>query len=189
MVWPTVGSNHEDSRALRALSQLLTQDRTSRLTRALVYERQLATSVMTFQGSDALAGEFFVSVTPRADASLTDIENVVDSVIAEISATPPTEREVRRFKNFVAVSAVTGLQSVLGKSEAISQGQTFFGDPLHYITDARETLAVTPEDVHRVARMYLGRGRVVLSMVPAGKLDMVSRPDRPFVNVTPSALP
>ena len=189
MVWPTVGTNHRDARALRALSQLITQDRTSRLTRALVYERQLATNVTSFQGSDALAGEFYISVTPRADASLTEIERVVDSVVAAIATTAPTEREVQRFKNFIAVSAVTGLQSVLGKSETIAEGQTFFGDPLHYVTDTREMLAVTPEDVHRVARQYLTAGRVVLSMIPAGKLDMVSRPDRPFVNVTPSALP
>jgi hypothetical protein len=48
---------------------------------------------------------------------------------------------------------------------------------------------VTPADIHRVAQRYLTAGRVVLSMVPAGKLDMVSNPGRPFVNVTPSVVP
>jgi hypothetical protein len=38
-----------------------------------------------------------------------------------------------------------------------------------------------------VARQYLGAGRVVLSMVPAGKLDQVSRPSLPYTNVTPAA--
>ena len=189
IAWPTVGSNNADSRALRALSQLLTQDRNSRLTRALVYDRQLATSVMSYAGSDVMAGEFYISVSPRANASLTEIERVVDSVVATVIAAPPSDRDVRSFRNYVAVGAVTGLQSVLGKAERLNEGQTFAGDPLHYVAETRATLAVTPADVHRVAQQYLTAGRVVLSMVPAGKLDLVSNPSRPFVNVTPSAVP
>ena len=189
IAWPTVGSNNADSRALRALSQLLTQDRNSRLTRALVYDRQLATSVVAYAGSDVMAGELYISVSPRANASLTEIEHVVDSVVATVIAAPPSDRDVRSFRNYVSVGAVTGLQSVLGKAERLNEGQTFAGDPLHYVAETRATLAVTPADVHRVAQQYLTAGRVVLSMVPAGKLDLVSNPSRPFVNVTPAAVP
>jgi hypothetical protein len=41
--------------------------------------------------------------------------------------------------------------------------------------------------VQRVAKKYLGAGRVVLSMVPAGKLDMIAKPNLPYTNVTPAA--
>jgi zinc protease len=189
IVWPTVGTDNPDSRALRALSQLLTGDRNSRLSRALVYDHQLATSVMAYSGNDAKAGEFYISVSPRSNASLTEIERVIDSVVASVTTAPPTDREVQHFRNYTAVNAVTSLQSVLGKSETLNEGQTFSGDPLHYITETRATLVVTPADVHRVAKQYLGAGRVVLSMVPAGKTDLAARPDRPFVNVTPSVVP
>jgi zinc protease len=189
IVWPSVGSDNADAGAMRALSQILTHDRNSRLTRALVYDRQLATSVSAYAGSDARAGEFYISVSPRANASLTEIERVVDSVVASVVAAPPTEREVRQVRNYVAVEAVTGLQSVLGKSQRLNEGQTFAGDPVHYVSETRAALAVTPADVHRVAQRYLTAGRVVLSMIPAGKLEMMSNPERPFVNVTPSAVP
>ncbi len=189
IAWPSVGSNSADAPAMAALAHILTHDRNSRLTKALVYDRQLATSVTAHSGSDALAGEFYISVNPRTTASLTDIERVIDSVLTAVVATPPTEREVWQVRNYVAVDAVTGLQSVLGKSQRLNEGQTFAGDPLHYIAATRAALAVTPADVHRVARQYVGAGRVVLSMVPAGKLEMVSNPGRPFVNVTPSAVP
>ena len=189
IAWPTVGRDSAAAYALGALSQVLTQDRTSRLTKALVYDRQLATSVSAFQGSDHFAGEFYLSITPRANASLTAIEGVVDSVIATLVAAPPTDREVQRFKNYVAVGSVTGLQSVLGKAETLADGQTFFGDPLHYVAETRGELAVTPADVHAAARRFLGRGRIVLSMVPAGKLDLISKPTLPYVNVTPTIVP
>ena len=187
MVWPTVGRSHRDDPALSALGQVLTQDRTSRLTKLLVYDRQLATGVSASQGSDELTGEFYIRVQPRANASLTEIERLVDSVLATVVAAAPTQREVDRFKNYLAVSAITGLQSVLGKAELLLEGQVFDGDPLAYVGSIRSALAVTPADVHRVARTYLGPNRVVLSMVPTGKLDMVSRTDRPFTNVTPAS--
>ena len=44
IAWPTVGSVAATLARLRALSQVLTRDRNSRLTRALVYDRQLATT-------------------------------------------------------------------------------------------------------------------------------------------------
>jgi zinc protease len=78
---------------------------------------------------------------------------------------------------------------VLGKSETLNEGQTFAGNPLNYIAETHAALAITPADVHRAARRYLGAGRVVLSMIPAGKLELVSNPGRPFVNVTPSVVP
>jgi zinc protease len=189
IAWPSVGSNSPDAPAMQALAHILTHDRNSRLTKALVYDHPLATSVIGHAGSDALAGEFYITVNPRTNASLTEIERVVDSVLATIVATPPTEREVQQVRNYVSVEAVTGLQSVLGKSQRLNEGQTFAGDPLHYMTQTRAALAVTPADVHRVARQYLTSGRVVLSMIPAGQLAMMSNPGKPFVNVTPSAVP
>jgi hypothetical protein len=44
---------------------------------------------------------------------------------------------------------------------------------------------VTPADVHRVAQRYLTKGRIVLSMVPAGQTSLAAKPELPFVNVTP----
>jgi zinc protease len=66
----------------------------------------------------------------------------------------------------------------------LAEGQTFFADPLHYQADLRATEAVAPADVQRVAEQYLTAGRLVLSMVPAGKLDLVSKPSLSYENAT-----
>ena len=186
-VWPTVGDDNPDALPLRALANVLTRDRTSRLSKLLVFDRQLATSVNAFSGSDENAGEFYINVSPRPNASLTQIETLVDSVVASVAAAAPTEREVQRTKNFVNVSAVTGLQSALGKAEQLLDGQTYFGDPLHVVTELKEFRTLTPDDVHRVAQKYLTGGHVVLSMVPAGKLDIIANPQLAYTNVTPAA--
>jgi zinc protease len=185
--WPTVGNDSPDRWALDAVASVLTLDRTSRLRKVLVYDRQLATNVFAFNSTSENAGYFQVFVAPRPNASLTEIENVVDSVIAAVQAGPLSPAEVQRVKNYAAVSTVTGLQSRIARAERLAEGWVFDGDPLSYRTDLQRAQAVTPADVQRVARRYLGAGRVVLSMVPAGKLDQVSKPNLPFTNVTPAA--
>jgi zinc protease len=95
-VWPTVGSDSPDALALEGLASVLTRDRTSRLAKLLVYDRQLATSVNARSGSDENAGEFYIRVSPRPNASLTEIERLVDSVVTSMVASAPSEREVQR---------------------------------------------------------------------------------------------
>jgi zinc protease len=187
IAWPTVGGDSPDARPLEALAQVLTLDRTSRLTKLLVYDRQLATAVAAAQESNENAGRFEIDVRPRPGASLTQIERLVDSVVDAEVAAPPADSEVARAKNYAVVGTITGLEAIYHRGEIMASGQTFFGDPLHYLTDLREAQAIGPADVHRVAQKYLTPGRVVLSMVPAGQLNQVSRPTEPFTNVTAQA--
>jgi zinc protease len=187
IAWPTIGYGHRDLHALQALASLFTLDRTSRLTKALVYDRQLATNVTAtnFDFENRNSGLFQITVTPRPNASLTEIERVVDSVIARVQTSPPTRREIQRARNYIAVNTVTGLQFGLTRAERLAQGEAFERNPLAFATMLREYSRIAPADVQRVARAYLTAGRVVLSMVPAGGLDQVAKPDRPFSNVTP----
>ncbi len=69
-----------------------------------------------------------------------------------------------------------GLQSVTRKAAVLNLHQAVYGDPLAYRVVLDRVFAVTPEDVRRVARQYLGPNRVELDIVPgeAGSLPMVS---------------
>ena len=187
-VWPTVGTDSPDALALQGLASVLTRDRTSRLAKLLVYDRQLATNVNARSGSDENTGEFYIRVSPRPNASLTEIERLVDSVVTSMVAAPPPEREVERLKKTTLVGAISGLQSVLDKAEELLDGQTFFGNPT-YLTDVELPAyrALSPADVHRVALKYLATPHIVLSMVPAGKLDLIANPQLSYTNVTPGA--
>jgi zinc protease len=186
-VWPTVGFNSPDDIALNALGDVLTQDRTSRLTKLLVYDRQLATSVSAYQGDHENVGQFVIFVTPRATASLTEIERLVDSTLTAFATNPPTKQEVDRFKNYTRVQATLGLDGALNKADVLLDGQTFYNDPLNYVKQTDKKLAITTSDVARVERQYITHGRVVLSMVPVGKLDAIANPTAPYTNVTPKA--
>jgi zinc protease len=153
----------------------------------LVYDRQLATSVAAGNRPFENAGQFQINVIPRPGASLTEIETLIDSVIAGVIAAPPTEQEVARARNYRVVSNVLQLQSALGKAFTLADGESVYGDPLAEFKQLANYAAVTPTQVQAVARKYLAGGHLVLSMVPAGKLDLVAKPSLPYTNATPAA--
>ena len=49
---------------------------------------------------------------------------------------------------------------------------------------------VTAAGIERVARRYLAGARIVMSMIPAGRLDLISQPEKPYTRIQmPGAKP
>ena len=173
--WPTVGFKHDDDYALSVMSSILSGSRTARLTKSLVYDTQKASQVIGFQNSDEDVGVFQVIVIPRPEATLTDLESVVDQVLQKFINEGPTEEELQKAKSGLELSFLRGLESNLGKANQLIDGAIFYGDAGHFRTDYQKTMAVTAADVKRVAAQYLSRSRIVLSVVPKGKRDQASK--------------
>jgi zinc protease len=174
--WPTVGEKSDDRFALQILDAITAGPRTTRLTKALVYDQQAAANVGTSQSSNEDVGEFVVSITPRPGHSLTDLEAAADAILDKLKAEGPTAEEIQRAVAGLEFTFVSGLQSNLGKSFTLADGAGFHNDAGYFQVEYQKVLAVTPADVKRVANKYLTRGRVVLSVVPMGKLDQASKP-------------
>ena len=186
VAWPSVGGKSEDQPALDLLSDILGGSRTARITKALVYDKQIATSVNVFQNPAEDVGQFQVIITPRPGHTLAELETEADSIIAQIKRDGPTPDEVARVKAGQQSQFISGLQSNLGKALQLAQDQTFFDDPSHtFRVEYPRTQAVTAADVKRVANKYLGGGRVVLSNVPLGKTDLASHADKSKVVTDP----
>ena len=175
--WPTVGEKSDDQYALDVLGAILTGPRTARLTKALVFEQQAAANVSAGQGSNEDVGEFLMVITPRPEHSLTDLEAAADSVIEKMKTEGPTAEEIQKAVAGEELAFIRGLESNLNKAMTLSDGAGFHGDPAFFKTEYQKSLAVTAADVKRVANTYLTKGRVVLSIVPAGKLDQAAKPN------------
>jgi zinc protease len=175
--WPSVGETSDDQYALDVLGAILTGPRTARLTKALVFEQQAAANVSAGQSSNEDVGEFLMVITPRPGHSLTDLEAAADTVIEKLKADGPTAEEIQKAVAGEELSFVRGLESNLNKAMTLSDGAGFHGDPGYFKSEYQKSLAVTAADVKRVANTYLTKGRVVLSVVPTGKLDQAAKPD------------
>lgn len=191
IMWPSVGVSSDDSRALDVLSSILTGSRTARLTKRLVYDRQSAASVISYQNGDESVGDFDIVVTPRPGHTLAELRAQTDSVLDELRRTGPTADELARAKASLELDYLDGLQSNLNKAIDLAEGQTFHGDPGYsFNVDYPKTQAVTAADVKRVANTYLTSARLVLSNVPIGKRELAASSDAvlvtdPFTDKTP----
>jgi zinc protease len=176
--WPTIGIRNDDRFALDVLSSILAGPRTARLTKALVYDEQSAASVSVFQSTNEDVGEFVITMTPRPGHTLTSLEAAADAIIERLKKEGPTREEIQKAVAGEELAFVRSLESNLGKSFRLADGAGYQGDPGAFRRDYQKALAVTADDVRRVANKYLTRGRVVLSIVPSGKLDQAARPQQ-----------
>jgi zinc protease len=173
--WPTVGVRNDDDYALSVLASILSGPRTARLTKALVYDSQAASSVAAFESSNEDVGEFSVIVSPRPGHTLTELEVAVDQVLQRMKSEGPTPEEMQKSTSSLELNFLRGLESNLGKANQLIDGAVFHGDPGYFKIDYQKTMAVTAADVKRVANQYLTNGRVVLSVVPKGKKDQAAK--------------
>ena len=173
--WPTVGFKNDDSYALSLMASILSGSRTSRLQKALVYDSPKASGLFSFQNSSEDVGVFQLTVIPRPEATLTELEVAVDEILQKFRAEGPTAEELQKAKSGLELNFLRGLESNLGKAEQLNGGSVFYGNPGYFSTNYQKTLAVTAADVKRVANQYLTRSRIVLSVVPKGKKDQASK--------------
>src|SRR5262249_11117958 len=76
----------------------LSDGKSSRLYKRLVYDDKLATDVSALQESKSLGSLFTIEVTAKQGVSLDQIEKVVDEVLAEFIAKGPTPQELERYR-------------------------------------------------------------------------------------------
>ena len=176
--WPTVGEKSDDRFALDVLATILAGPRTARITKALVYDEQSAATVNVFQSTNEDVGDFMLMITPRPGHALTNLEAAAEAIIDRLKTEGPTAEEIQKATAGEELSFVRGLESNLGKAFRLTDGAGYHGDAGYFRTEYAKTLSVTAEDVKRVANKYLTGGRVVLSVVPVGKLDQAAKPDQ-----------
>ena len=186
----------EDEAPLDLAARILSDGLSSRLNRALVYDRQLATAVSAFPLTAEIAGGFVVQATARPDVTLSQIEEVITAEIARLAKEGPTADEVERAKTKYESEFISGLERIGGfggKADILNQYNTYLGDPGMIDADLARYRAVTPADVQRVVARWLDtRNRILLRFHPekserpadALTLDRSQQPplgaDRPF---------
>jgi predicted Zn-dependent peptidase len=70
-------------------------------------------------------------------------------------------------KNIQEVESITANKNTLNKAMSLARYKTYFGDANFINTEIDKYLAVTKEDIKRVAKKYFGTDkRVVLNYMP-----------------------
>ncbi len=168
MAWPTVPRGHPDEPALDVLSLILSGGRGTRLDDALFYERDLASSVSTWTSNGRLGGEFVISLS-RDDRDLAPLVRKVDRQLRRVQRRGVEPSEVDRVVSWWAGATIRELEDVENMADILNDCQQVWGQPSCLDQELARYLAVTAEDVQRVANTWLGEDRVLLSVVPTGE--------------------
>lgn len=155
------------------LMAILGQGRSSRLYRSLVHQRQLAREVSAYSAAMEIAGELRLDATLAPGSTVEEAERAMLAQIERLQAEPPREEEVQRAVNRMEARLVRQLERLGGfggRADLLNYYNVFAGDPGRVNHDLERYLAVTPADVQRVAREYLGPGRVRLLVTPEPRL-------------------
>jgi zinc protease len=156
--------------ALDLLGQILTDGKSARLVKRFVMDERIAQGVSAGQSSQALAGMFLVTATPKPGVTLERLEKEIDEELARIAKTPPSAEELERAKNKIEAGAVFGLEPVGGFGGRAASLASYYlraGDPGFLEQDLARYRLATAADVSEAARTFLKKdARVVLTVLP-----------------------
>jgi zinc protease len=172
LAWHSPAMFADGDADLDLFADVLAGGKTSRLYRALVYERRIATEVAAFQQSREIAGFFQVVATAAPGHTLDEIETAVVAEMESLTADGPNDAEVRRVLAQAEAQFVYRLQTVGGfggKSDQLNAYNVFLDDPRFFTRDLERYLRATPDSIAGAGRRHLqSRPRVSVSVVPYG---------------------
>ena len=163
-----VARSDEDFYAVSLLNQVLSQGRSSRLNKALVDEQELSVQVGSFPAYSQDPGlAIAYAVTRPGTTDLRPVEEAFDAEVTKLQTELISDREYQKLRNQVEVEAISSYGSVAGIAESLADNEMFLGDANLINTETERYLAVTKEDIRRVAREYYGKdNRIVLYWLP-----------------------
>jgi zinc protease len=169
LVWPSQPAFTSDEAPTDALAYILGSGKSSRLYKTLVYDRQIAQDVFTFNNSQEIAGQFQIVATAKPGKTLAELESAINEELAKMKESGPTADEVERAYNFVEAALVFGMQNVggnAGKNNQMNQYATMVNNPNYFNQDLARYRNVTAADIKRIANNYLTDKRLVVKVVP-----------------------
>ena len=159
---------HPDAAALDVLETLLGSGRSSRFYTSLVYDKQVATNAYAAADLREQPGLFGVRVTCARGVALTHARAALERELERVRTEPPGELEMARVRTQIASSVVRSRQTHSGVALELVRATTERGDPELVNGDLARYLAVTGDDVMRVARTYLRpENRTAVEYLPA----------------------
>ncbi len=161
---------HADSFALEVLQGILSSGKSSRLYKALVYEKQLA----LYAGGDYdnVANDpnlFYVYAGVMPGKTTDEVEKALYAELEKLKTAPVADEELQKAKNQIESSFIMGQDSIFYQAMLLGQFETVANWKM-LETYVEQIRAVTKEDVMRVARQYFTEdNRTVGILVPTKK--------------------
>lgn len=166
LAWHTDKAFSTDDAVLDILSEVLSSGKSSRFYKSLVFEKQIAQDVSSFQYSARLAGSFIVASTAKPGIELDTIKEEICERIQDLVQNGIKEEELLRSKNSVISSFVYSLQKLDTITDQMNHYNFYLGEPNSFSADLARYEKVTAEEIINAAKKYLLNPFVELHIIP-----------------------
>ncbi len=159
--------DHPDAYALSILSTVLSDGPSSRVTKRMVDQEQVAIQALSFAYSLEDAGVFINLAIANQGKTTGEIEVIFDEEVAKVQNEMITEKELETALNKIENSFVSSVGSMAGVAENLANYHVYYGDAGLINDEIERYRKVTREDIMRVAKQYLVKeNRVILEYLP-----------------------
>ncbi len=147
---------HPDYYPLQMVVSILYEGRTSRFYRSIFQEQGLtAGPPMAMIGpSDRYPGMLALIAGPNAGHTIEEVEQAMYAELDKLKNEPVSDFEIERIHNRYQTTELTRLRSNQSLAFSLSGGFVNTGDWRSIIENYDRLMAVTPEDIQRVAKKY-----------------------------------
>jgi predicted Zn-dependent peptidase len=143
-----------DFYAVSMMGQLLSQGQSSRLHKALVDEQQKAVAAGSFPLPAEDPGVKIVYAIANMGVDSDELSAAVDAEIERVQNELISDKEFQKLRNQVENDFISANARVFGIAESLANYHMFYGDTNLINTEIDRYLAVTKEDIQRVAKKY-----------------------------------
>lgn len=158
---------HPDSYPLKIVSRILSAGQSSRLYRKLVYELRLAAAAFGAGNFTEHPNLFFAGAILNPGHTPEAAEKAIVEELERLKRELVPARELEKAKNQMIAEILFARQSNQGKADALGRAAVLGKDPARVNTEVERILAVTPEEIRRVAERYFTEtNRIVLTILP-----------------------
>jgi len=168
-IWmmPKIGS--EEATSLDLAAGILSEGKTSRLYKRLVFDDQIASDVAAFAFPLEIAGLFGVIATAMPGQDLAEVDAVIEEEVTRFLKEGPTAAELERIVTTRKADFIRGAERVGGfggKSDILARNQVYLDDPGFYKTILKRWDTAETGDLKAAANRWMARGHYVMEVHP-----------------------
>lgn len=167
MAYRTPELRHEDKYAVELLTMILADGNSSRLVKNVVEEKQLALGAYSFPFQLEDPGLTINLAIANMGTDPAELEKAIEEEVEKLQNNLISDRELEKLQNMIESSFVSSNSTMAGIAESLANYYVYENDTELINTELKRYLAVTKEDIQRVAKKYFSKqNRVVLYYLP-----------------------